>query len=232
MKSSNRLILGLTISLLIYLISTTFDKNFNPENNFFLPSFGTHTLMFLLSVIAIFLFKKHLDYKITFPKISSVFKPFIFAVLLTIFVNIIITLITKFLGYHKIETHPLLKGSSGWQILIFVFIYASIVEEILFRGFLLNFIQNYSHKSITIFKKKINYPVLISGLAFGLAHLILLTSEVSGLFVTRIVIFTTLLGILAGYYQEKYQNNAYAIIVHSGGNFIGVIATFIMNFLH
>ena len=188
--------------------------------------------MFLLSVIAIFLLKKHLDYKITFPKISSVFKPFIFAVLLTIFVNIIITLITKFLGYHKIETHPLLKGSSGWQILIFVFIYASIVEEILFRGFLLNFIQNYSHKSITIFKKKINYPVLISGLAFGLAHLILLTSEVSGLFVTRIVIFTTLLGILAGYYQEKYQNNAYAIIVHSGGNFIGVIAAFIMNFLH
>jgi hypothetical protein len=38
------------------------------------------------------------------------------------------------------------------------------------------------------------------------------------------------LGIAAGYYQEKYDNNtSYAIIVHMGGNLFGVLSAFLMN---
>jgi membrane protease YdiL (CAAX protease family) len=35
------------------------------------------------------------------------------------------------------------------------------------------------------------------------------------------------LGLIAGYYQEKYDNNAYAIIVHMSGNLMGLIGALI-----
>ena len=231
MKNSKRLILGLLITLIIYLIAVGLGKKINPDNSFFLSSFGTHTIMFVLSLIAIYSLKDHLNYNISFPKISKIIKPFFLAILLTIIINFITVNITKILGY-KADIHPIFKGSSGLQILIFVFFYASIAEELLFRGFLLNFIKSYSNKNITIFKEKISYPILISGITFGLAHLVLLFSEVDVFFVVRVVIFASFLGILAGYYQEKYKNNAYAIVVHMGGNFMGVVAAFLMNLLH
>lgn len=42
------------------------------------------------------------------------------------------------------------------------------------------------------------------------------------------VLGPTLLGIVAGYYQEKYENNFYAIIVHMAGNLMGVIGAIMM----
>lgn len=36
-------------------------------------------------------------------------------------------------------------------------------------------------------------------------------------------------GLIAGYYQEKYDNNAYAVIIHMAGNSIGVIGALLMN---
>jgi membrane protease YdiL (CAAX protease family) len=51
---------------------------------------------------------------------------------------------------------------------------------------------------------------------------------VDSLFVIRIVLFATCLGIIAGYYQEKYDNNAYAIAVHMSGNSIAVLGTFLI----
>ncbi len=53
----------------------------------------------------------------------------------------------------------------------------------------------------------------------------------SSFFVLRIVVFVTCLGLLACYYQEKYNNNLYAIIIHIAGNSIGVISAFLMNYL-
>jgi hypothetical protein len=35
--------------------------------------------------------------------------------------------------------------------------------------------------------------------------------------------------LVAGYYQEKHNNNAYAILVHMAANFMGVIAAFLMS---
>ena len=231
MKNSKKLLIGITITIIIYLIAVTLGKKIHIDNDFFLASFGTHTIMFTLSIMAIYLLRKEVNYKLKFPKISTIFKPFIIALITTILVNVITVGLTKILGA-KVDSHPIFEGSTGWQILIFVFFYASIAEELLFRGFLLNYIGKYSSKGINIFNKKISYPVIISGFAFGLAHLILLFSNVNGLFVARIVIFTISLGIIAGYYQEKYDNNAYAIFVHMTGNLLGVIAAFAMNFAH
>lgn len=57
----------------------------------------------------------------------------------------------------------------------------------------------------------------------------LITTGADGLFQLRIVIFTTLPGVIAGYYQEKYNNHALAIIVQIAGNLPGVIGTIILS---
>lgn len=66
--------------------------------------------------------------------------------------------------------------------------------------------------------------MLISALAFGFAHLILIALGVGALFLIRMVLFTSVVGLIAGYYQEKYDNHAYAIMVHMAGNLMGLIS--------
>ncbi|MCK5170180.1 MAG: CPBP family intramembrane metalloprotease, partial [Bacteroidales bacterium] len=139
-----------------------------------------------------------------------------------------ITVVTKVAG-GELEEHPAFSVMNPLQIFIFVFIFASIAEEVLFRGFLLNLLKPLNTKGITIFKRKISLPVILSAIAFGLSHLILIASGVGFLFLFKIVLFTTCLGLVAGYYQEKYDNNAYAIIVHMAGNSFGVVAAILMS---
>ncbi len=195
----------------------------------FLPyTFATHTAMLILSVGLIYGLKKHVNYKIALPPFKKILKPVLFGILATIIVNIVMNVATNISG-GKVEVHAALTKMSPLQVFLFVFIYASIAEELLFRGFLLNMLKPIKLKGIKIFKRNVSMPVLISAVAFGLAHLILITTGAGGLFILRIVVFTTILGIIAGYYQEKYDNNAFAIIVHMAGNLMGVIGALLMN---
>jgi membrane protease YdiL (CAAX protease family) len=107
-------------------------------------------------------------------------------------------------------------------------LYASIAEEFLFRGFLLNLLKPLENNRVLVIKRKVSLPVILSAVAFGLAHLILLTTGVGLFFLIRVIIFTIGLGLIAGYYQEKYNNHSYAIIVHMTGNSLAVIAALTM----
>ena len=70
--------------------------------------------------------------------------------------------------------------------------------------------------------------MILSAVVFGLIHLVLLNAGAGGFLVFRIVIFTTVLGLVAGYYQEKYNNFTYAVIVHMAGNLMGLISALIL----
>ena len=71
---------------------------------------------------------------------------------------------------------------------------------------------------------------MLQHFAFSLVHLILITSGAGAYFIFRTLVFAFVLGLIAGYYQEKHNNNAYAIIVHMSGNLMGVIASLIVSF--
>jgi membrane protease YdiL (CAAX protease family) len=228
MKTNERIIYGIIITIVVFVIATFSGSKLHLNIEFVPHSFVTHTLMLILSIGLIYGLKKYVNYKITLPQFKKTLKPILFGLLATIIVNISMTVITKILG-GKVEAHAALAKMTPLQIFIFVFIYASIAEEILFRGFLMNILKPLKEKGIKIFKRNISIPVLISAVAFGLGHLILITTGASGLFLLRIVVFTTILGLIAGYYQEKYDNNAFAIIVHMAGNLMGVIGALLMN---
>jgi len=228
MKNNERIIYGIAFTIVIFVIATFSGSKLHLTIDFFPSTFVTHSVMLTLSIVLIYSLRKYVNYKIAWPQFKKTLKPILIGLLATIIVNILFTALTKISG-GQVEAHPALTKMTPLQIFVFVFIYASIAEEILFRGFLLNILKPLKSKGINIYKRHISIPVIISAFAFGLAHLILLTTGAGGLFIFRIVVFTTILGLIAGYYQEKYENNGFAIIVHMSGNLMGVIGALLMN---
>lgn len=227
MRNSDQITYGLIITIGVFAISA-FAGNILDLNIAFIPnSFVTHALMLLLSIGMIYGFRREVNYKISIPKFKKITKPILLGLLATIVVNLFIVAITGTMGDQ--ETHPVLLNAHPFQVFLFIFIYASIAEELLFRGFLLNILKPLKAKGIDILKRRVSLPVIISAVAFGLAHLILITTGVGGLFILRVVVFATVLGLIAGYYQEKYDNNAFAILVHMAGNLFGVIGAIMMS---
>lgn len=230
MKKNKLLIIGIIITILIDYLASTYENLIDLKIDFFPRSFGLHTIMFLLSILAIYLFKKYVNYRIELPKFKTLLKPIGFGLLVSLLSGMIMGITMAISGG---ESSPEIKmptsNLSVLQIIIFVFLYASIAEEMLFRGFLLNILKPLKEKGISLFNRKVSLGVIISAIIFGLIHIIPFNSDNNIIFTIGMVIAPTLLGIVAGYYQEKYNNNAYAIIVHMAGNLMGIIGTIVMN---
>jgi len=228
MKNLTRVFLGLTFTIVVFSLSMVIGSMIDLRIYFIPSSFIKHSLMLLFSIVGIMYFHKYVDYKISFPKIKTIIRPALTGLLVTIIFNIMFSVISSLLGA-KTESHAILKKMSPLQVFLFVFVYASIAEEILFRGFLLNILAPLKVQKVEFFRSSVSVSVIISAFVFGLAHLILISTGAGVIFLIRIVAFTTLLGLVAGYYQEKYENNAYAIIVHMSGNLMAVIGSIIMS---
>jgi len=228
MKNSIKILLGISIAIFIHVIAIVMGKIIKLDTDILPYSFITHSTILILSAIAIKIFVKDISFNFSIPNFRKIFRPFLVGLGVTIVVNIVLTLSLKLMG-HDPEIHPAFLQMTSFQVFAFIFIYASISEEMLYRGFLLNFIKSLISGSVSIFRRKISYAVIISGIMFGLSHSVLLLGDVSHFFVAKTVIFTMILGVVAGYYQEKNNNTLFAILVHMGGNFMGVIAVLIMS---
>lgn len=212
------MVFGLLLTIVVFAIATFLGKILSFNVDFIPDTFITHATMIVFSLVLIYGLRGYVSYHLTLPSVKKSLNPFLFGVLTSIIVNFLIAVITLMSGNKTDEIHPVLSIMSPLQIFIFIFIVASIAEETLFRGFLVNFLKPLKYQGIKIFKRKISTPVLIGAVVFGLAHLSLITTGISWIFLLRIVIFTMIIGLIAGYYQEKYDNIAYAIIVHMEGN--------------
>lgn len=104
------------------------------------------------------------------------------------------------------------------QSVLFVWLYASISEEILTRGLIQGFLAPLGRYKISFIKTRISLPVLVGALFFGLMHLAILTTGVALLPVLCQVAFATILGLIAGYHREHTGSIIPAIIVHMFGN--------------
>ena len=111
-----------------------------------------------------------------------------------------------------------MKNFTFPQIVIFIWIYASISEEILTRGLIQGYLAPLSKYRFTVSKSCISLPMLVSALFFASMHLALLTMGMASVKVYIIVLFGFILGIIAGYYREKTESLIPAIIVHMLAN--------------
>ncbi|MGI6313400.1 MAG: CPBP family intramembrane glutamic endopeptidase [Candidatus Cryptobacteroides sp.] len=227
MKNSERIIYGLLLTAVAFLAANLSGRLIKLNINFLPDSFVSDTAMLLFAILLICVFKKHVNYRIAWPKFKNTLKPILFGILAAVIVNSLIYGIGMSLGIEQ-ESHYIFAETSPLQFFLFVFICASVAEELLFRGFLQNILKPLQNKGIKLFKRHISLPVIISALAFSLAHLCLIASGAGAYFLFRTLTFTFVLGLIAGYYQEKYDNNAYAIIVHMSGNLMGLIASIML----
>lgn len=227
MKNLKRIIFGLLITIAIFVISNFTVQKFSLNIDFIPEIFGVHSIMLLLSILTIWLLRKKINFNISIPSFKNILKPISITILMILIAGLLRGIISKMTS-QNIEDIPLLK-LSVFQLFLFIFIYASIAEEILFRGFLLNYLNPLKLKTINLFKIKISYNVIISALAFGIVHFIVLANGASWNLSIFIVINATVIGLIAGYYQEKYDNTAFAIIVHMTANSLIVLAAFLLS---
>lgn len=155
-------------------------------------------------------------------------KPSVVAILVTLVATfstgVASRLLVSVLGVNYPETTQV-SFMTPVQVFFFIFIFGSIAEETLFRGFVQNMLAPWRARGIRLLGIRLSLPVIISAILFGLAHFFLLgrlsdMSRVAGVVVNAIV-----MGLVAGYYQEKYANFSYAALVHMAANFPIVIMT-------
>jgi len=117
------------------------------------------------------------------------------------------------------NTKGLPEPSSLIEMILTVWIWSSICEEVLVRGLMQSFIQNLKSKKFL----KLSLPVWISGLFFGAMHISLFFAGKGHWFVSFIVFNTTVIGLLTAYYREKTDSIISPIIIHFLANFVGSI---------
>ena len=225
----SRLFVGLLLTFAVCAVAVVLRNVVKLDSEYF-PSFAlSGSIILVLAVVLIVVFRNKLDYHIAVPKFKQIWKPVLFGLLTTIVINLITGIITRIIS-GNVEGHPALQSTSMLQLVLFIFILAPIAEEHLFRGFLQNYLKPLGDKGITVFRRRISLPVLIAALAFSLCHLGLLASGVGAVFMIRTALFAFVLGTIAGYYQEKYNNIVPAILVHMAGNLLGILPVLLGTF--
>jgi membrane protease YdiL (CAAX protease family) len=226
-----RVIIAVLLGLLVLFASAfmaIIGSAFIPESFGFLAEipFLTHSGMLVLSTLIIwFLAKGKLsDYGFKKPIDVSLVR----IVMLAVSVGIIVALFRLFLagGWGGSA-----EDSFSIQIIIGIWIYASIAEEVLTRGLIQGHLKPLAGKGLTVSDARISVPVLIGALFFGLMHIAMVTLGVDIVSVAATVVSAFIVGIIAGYYCEKTESLAPAILVHMLLNVTGSLVFFLSGLL-
>jgi membrane protease YdiL (CAAX protease family) len=145
-----------------------------------------------------------------------------------IFLWVIPTAILSTLGFIASRSGVELKGGLGYsplQTIIFVWIYATVSEEIFTRGLLQSYLIPLTNYGIDLSKGlRLSLPVIFSGLFFGMMHIVAVKKMGP-----PVILLTTLLGLVAGYYREKTKSLIPAIIIHALFNIGGSLPMWILS---
>lgn len=197
----------------------------------------TQGLELSLSLLAIAIFgkSKFSEYGFCRPKVSQ--QPgegrtrWIRISLAAPLLGIVATPLILGLGGHG---NPLVKNLTFPQIVLFVWVFSSIIEEVFTRGFLQGHLSVLSGKYFRLLFLRIELPVMISALFFACMHFALLFGGVDATTMAVIFLFTLSIGLMAGHLRAKTGSLIPAITVHIlaniGGMIGGVIYT-LVNYL-
>jgi membrane protease YdiL (CAAX protease family) len=127
--------------------------------------------------------------------------------------------------------HPAMGGSSFLQVVIGVWIIASVCEEVLHRGLIQSFLEPLGRCGFTVSGVRLSLPVVTAALLFGFMHTMLLTMGADAFFVGCVVASAVVLGLVAGYYREKSGSLLPAVLVHMVFNVYGGVLEYFRNWL-
>ena len=116
-----------------------------------------------------------------------------------------------------------LKGLSFVQIVLLVWVFASVAEEVLVRGYVQSYLEPLTNRGFTVFRMRISLPVILSAIFFAAMHIILLATGTSFLTTYIIVVFAFFLGLIAAYQRERTGSLLPPIAAHVSFNIGGVV---------
>jgi len=215
-------ILGLIVLIFSGAILQTILMQSNLSDDFpgLVKTFN-HTLMLVFSILMILVINKGklkefgFTWNIKFPivKVVSI------SILLGVLPSIIIMIANL--------SEEVFPGSdfSWFEKIIYIWLWASICEEVFTRGLIQGFLFPAKHIGFKFLNHFLSLPVIIGATFFGLMHFMLLTLGLAFFAVFIIVIFGIVLGVIAGYYREQANSLIPAIVVHMcfniGGSLLG-----------
>ena len=215
------LLMGLAISIISLKAPRVFPvTEASPP---WLGAFITHSVMWILSVLVIFfLIRGHLrDYGFTKGE---------FRLTPRIFLWVIPMGVLSVIGFFATRGGAEVKGGLGFsplQSIIFVWFYASTCEEIFTRGLLQSYLSPLTRYGFNLSKRvRLSLPVLFSGLYFGLMHIVAIDKMGPPM-----IVLTSFLGIVAGYYREKTGSLIPAIMIHALFNVGGMLPMWLLTWL-
>jgi membrane protease YdiL (CAAX protease family) len=192
--------------------------------NWLPPSFITHTLMLILSVLLMALFSK--------GRLSSYgFTMGSFRMTLAIVLWIIpasFLSVLQFVAMRSGGPTSNMFNFSQAQVILFVWIYASICEEVFVRGLLQGYLFPLGQHKVTLFRRwPLSVPAIFGGLFFGAMHIVLWPKM--GPLAIMPMSLATGLGIVAGYYREKTGSLFPAILIHCLFNIGGSLPQWVLS---
>ena len=213
-------------SITVPFIKQYFELNFYTQQTFF----KLYMLLFSILVIWIVNNKSVKNYGFTSAKNIKYSR----MILITIGISILSFIVGNML-FNGVLAHLFPTGNtksfsppnSILEMILTVWIWSSICEEVLVRGLVQGFTNHL--KNTKLFGLSIS--VIVSGLFFGAMHLSLFKAGMGLWFVCFIVFDTTVIGILAAYYREKSDSLLPPIFIHFLANFIGSLPLIIITIL-
>ena len=215
------LIMGLAISIVTLKAPDLFRVTETSPPWF--SAFITHTFMWIFSILIIIILAKGKigEYGFTRDKFRLTGK---------IFLWVIPTALLSVMGFFASRGGQDVKEVLEFSYLediIFVWIYASVCEEVFTRGLLQSFLSPLARYGIKLSKRlRLSLPVLFSGLFFGMMHIVAINK-----LGPSVILFASALGIVAGYYREKTESLIPAIIIHALFNIGGMLPMWILTWL-
>jgi len=187
-----------------------------PRQGGFLPgSFLTHSFMLLASVGIIWLWPGRGFADFGFARGTYRFRP---RILLWVLPTAALSLMSM-LASTSGEGHSVIEGRTQLQLVVFVWLYASVCEEVLARGLLQSLVAGPDR--VLGDRRTFSMPILMSALFFGAMHLVLIGSMGPAAGVS--IVLATLLGYVAARYRASTGSLIPAIMVHALFNVGGML---------
>ncbi len=217
-----RFVSALALTTAIFLAAIYAPKVIRiPPGSFVPSSFVSHSLMLVLSILAMWLISKGRLGFFGFTTKTYTFSPHIFLwILPTAAIGIAQALALP----HGQAPRTFIQLTNA-QTVVFVWIYASLCEETLVRGLLQSLLGGLAEAGVAV-RSKLSLPVVVSALAFGAMHLGLIGRI--GAAAIPIILMTIFLGFVAAHYREKTGSLLPAILVHMFFNMGGTLPLWVL----
>jgi len=216
-----RTILGVAVSAVVAVLALYAGHVVPMPRSGFLPvSFITHSVMLVLSLVIIRFIPRASFANFGFTTRGYRFRP---TILLWVLPTAVLSTLAT-LGSGGAKAPGPAAGLSHLQLVLFVWVYASVCEEALTRGLLQTLVAGEGPRPPR--SKWLSMPVVVSALFFGAMHLVLIPSM--GPAAAAPIVLATFLGFVAAHYRESTGSLVPAILVHVLFNIGGMLPLWLL----